>query len=334
MYAIRSYYDVTFAAKESDFKSFLGLVPAEYLKDLETVKTSGKLALSGFLKGDYVDEDHLPAFNLALSVVDGSLQYPDLPKSINNVQIELKVNNPGGSVDATYTALEKFHFELGANPFDASLFVTTPISNLTFKGGLKGRIDLNSLADAIPMDSIDIKGIIDADVTLDGNYAMVEKEDYESIKASGFIKLSAFSFKSNDLPQGITISQSEMQITPLFISLNSFVSKIGQSDFSLDGKIENYLSYVLKDGVLKGKLNHSSTYINSNEFLTDETSATTPAAQDTAALVIVEVPKNIDFVLTSSIGKLDYDKLVITNAKGKITIRDGKVLMDGSYNFV
>ncbi|MFZ4548435.1 MAG: AsmA family protein, partial [Bacteroidales bacterium] len=53
--------DIRFAAKENTFKSFLSLIPAIYSKDFESVKTTGTMALDGFVKGLYNDIS-MPAF--------------------------------------------------------------------------------------------------------------------------------------------------------------------------------------------------------------------------------------------------------------------------------
>lgn len=42
---------------------------------------------------------------------------------------------------------------------------------------------------------------------------------------------------------------------------------------------------------------------------------------------VVLIPKNIDFVLNSSIGKLLYDKLEIDNVVGAIVVKDARVSM-------
>lgn len=319
--------DLRLAAKETGFKTFLALVPEAFMKDFQSVKADGTLALEATAKGEFVDADHLPAFTMVLDVANGMVQYPDLPKSLRNINIDLKINNPGGSADATTVDLNKFHFELGSNPFDANLNVVTPVSNATFKGGLTGVIDLGSLKEAIPLDSINIDGIIKADIQLAANMQMIEKEEFEKINATGNVGLQNFSFTSTDMPQGVLITKADMTLTPRFLALNSFSSKIGKSDFDLDGRIENYLAYALKDGTLKGKLNHRSTLIDSNEFLSDE--STGESVADSSALEIVEVPKNIDFEFASSIGTLIYDKLTVKNAKGKIIVKDGRVVANG-----
>ncbi len=319
--------DLKLAAKETSFKTLLALVPEVYMKDYQNIKANGTLALEATAKGEFIDGDHLPAFNLILAVNDGSVQYPDLPKSVDRIQIDLKVNNPGGSADATIVDLNKFHFELGGNPFDANFNVVTPVSNATFKGAINGTIDLGSLKDAIPMEDASLGGIIKANINMAADYNMVEKEEYEKINASGQVELKNFSYTSKDLPQGLMISNANMTLSPRFVGLDAFSMKMGKSDFDLNGRLENYLAYALKDGILKGTLNHHSTLIDSNEFLTSDAPA--EATADSSAMEIVEVPKNINFELSSTIGTLLYDKLTVKNAKGKILVKDGRVVLDG-----
>ncbi|PRY99993.1 uncharacterized protein involved in outer membrane biogenesis [Marinilabilia salmonicolor] len=321
--------DVKLSAHETSFKTLLSMVPETYLQDFEDLTTEGSLKLEAVAKGVYVDTENLPAFNLVLNVNDGLIQYPDLPKSIEDIQIDVKVDNPGGAMDLTVTDINKFHFKLGDNPFDASLWIGTPISNATYKGSLKGIIDLASLTEAIPMDSMELGGVISADMRIDGDYEMVEKELYEEIEANGQIGMKEFFFSTPDMPDGFHISNADMQITPRFMELKTFESSFGSSDFNLQGKVENYLSYVLKDGILSGNLNHQSRLIDTNQLMQLAGEDTTAVEEDTTGMELVLVPKNLNFVLNSNIDKLLYDKLEMTNVAGKITIVDGRVILDG-----
>ncbi len=321
--------DLTFGTIDTDFKNLLALVPEQYLSDYEGLQTEGDILFEGYVKGYYLDEEHLPAFDVKMKVNNGMVKFPELPESISNINVSLNVSNEGGSADNTISQLEQFHFELADNPFDASLLVTNPVSNPAFKGQVDGAIDLNSLVNAIPLDSFDIKGLVEAQFVVDGDYAMVEKEDYERINASGFINLSNFAFTSQDLPQGMLIRESNMVFNPKTVELRSFDCTIGRSDFDLKGKLENYLSYALKDGVLKGQLSHHSKLINTNEFLAYNSSETAETPESEEEMVLFEVPKNLDLLLQSRINKLVYDKLIINNTQGKITIANGVVKLNG-----
>ncbi|MCT4591604.1 MAG: AsmA-like C-terminal region-containing protein [Carboxylicivirga sp.] len=321
--------DLKLGSTNTDFKSLLALVPEQFLKDFEGLKTEGSMNLNATVKGEYIDEEHLPAFTLDLGVDKGRIQYPDLPESIDNINVGLKVNNPGGSADQTVTQLDEFHFEIADNPFDANFKVVTPVSNPNFNGGIVGKIDLHSLANAIPMDSFDIKGLIETDCTFSGDYATIEKEAYEQINAKGELRLTNFLYKSADIPQGVFIRQSAMSINPRSILLQSFDCTMGNSDFSLNGSLENYLAYGLKDGTLKGKLTHYSKYIDTNEFMAMAGSDETDEAAVEEEMALVEVPKNLDFVFKSQVEQVLYDKLKIYRANGKITVKDGAVKLNG-----
>ncbi|MDK2841510.1 MAG: hypothetical protein PWQ17_1015 [Anaerophaga sp.] len=321
--------DLKLGAKETSFKTLLSMVPENYLKDFENLQTNGNLTLEAIAKGRYIDSDHLPAFNLVLNVNDGSIQYPDLPESVDDIQIDVIVDNPGGTADNTVIDINKFHFNLGNNPFDAFLHVETPVSNATYKGNMKGTIDLASLTSAIPVDSMELRGLITLNLTVDGDYNMVEKEQYEDIKANGKFKMKDFFFKTTDWPQGFKITTADLQITPRTMELITFQSSLGSSDFNLNGKVENYLSYALKDGVLQGRLDHGSGLIDVNELMQLSGEDTTQVEEDTTAMELIVVPKNLNFTLNSNINKLIYDKLTITNVKGEIRIVDGRVILDG-----
>ena len=319
--------DLVISAKKSDLKTLLALVPEVYMKDFEEVSTSGNFSFVTKIKGDYVDSDNLPAFNVELAVTDGKVQYPDLPKSIDDINIRCVVDNPGGAADNTVTDIEKFHFKLAGNPFNAGMRITHPVTNLAFNGNAVGKIDLGSLSDAIPIDSFTIKGVVTTDIAVAGNYEMIEKEEYEKIKSTGNVSMKGFFYSDADFPEGVHIDNAEMTFSPRYLTLKSFKSRLGQSDFNMTGKLENYLAYVLKDGTLKGSLNHHSNFINANELMAMSSEDTASVDSTSAELVIV--PKNIDFVLNSKIDKILYDKLVIDHTQGKITIRDGKVVLDG-----
>ncbi len=321
--------DLTLSAKETSFKTLLSLIPEAYLQDFEDLQTEGTLKLDAKVKGHYLDTDNLPAFDLVLNVDNGKIQYPDLPKSIDDIQIDLDVNNPGGAMDLTVTDISKFHFKLGNNPFDATLWVGTPVSNATYKGAMEGTIDLESLMDAIPMDSVDMGGVISTNITINGDYEMVEKELYEDIEANGTIGLKDFFYSSTDLPTEFLISDADLQITPRFMELRTFNSEFGKSDFDLKGRVENYLSYALKDGTLKGRLEHKSKMIDTNELMSMAGEEDTTAVEDTTAMELVIVPKNLNFTFSSSIDRLIYDKLEMTNTRGSIRLINGRVILDG-----
>jgi len=320
--------DLTFEAKKTEFKNILSMIPAVYMKDFENVQTSGKLALNGNAKGIYNDET-LPAFGLKLVVENAMFKYPDLPKSAENINIDVNVVNDGGGEDNTVIDVNRFHVEMAGNPLDVKMHTETPVSDPRIEGEIKGKLDFNSIKDIVPLEDMTIEGQVDADVKLKGSMSSIDNEQYEEFLATGQIDLTNFSYKSEDLPQGMVINKSSLIFSPQFVELASFDSKIGRSDINMKGRIDNFLAYYFRDELLKGKFDFQSNMFDVNEFMTEEAPGEVAAegATEEEELSVVEVPENIDFLLNTSIGKILYDKLDITNFAGSVHVHEGMVEM-------
>ncbi len=324
--------DMKLAALETTFQTVLDLIPAEYLKSVEGLKTTGSFELYAKAAGEYKDMDNIPAIDALLKINDGYVKYPDLPKSLDNINVAVVVNNPGGSADLTTVSVDTLHFGLGGNPFDIKAHVKTPISNLVFDASMLGTLDLGSLKDALPLDSMEIAGVVDANLKVAGDMASIDKQQYEKIYAEGKLGLNKFKFSGNVLPQGLDVPQALLTFSPKAVNLNPLDVIIGKSDISLKGNVEDYLGYVLSDGTLKGSASLTSKLLDCNELLAiassdasaaDSTATASAAVADSTATEPLVLPTNIDFTFNTDIDKLLYDKLELTNINGKVALKNG-----------
>jgi hypothetical protein len=321
--------DLKFKANQTEFKNILSLVPGVYTADFKDVKTSGQLALDGYAKGIYNDTK-LPAFGIKLLIKDAKFQYPSLPKSATNIQVDLVVDNKTGEPDATVVDLNKFHVELGGNPIDATMHLTTPVSDANINAAVLAKINLASMKDVVPMEKgDDLNGMIVADVKMKGRMSAIEKEKYEEFDASGSLAITDMNYKTASLSYPTQINKLTLLFNPKTVDLSEFDAKVGKSDIQLQGKIENFLQYALQDSLLKGAFALKSNLMDINELMSStDTTAAAPTAADTAAMTVVEVPSNLDVNLTATIGKLLYDNLTITNVSGGVAIKDSKMSLD------
>jgi hypothetical protein len=97
---------------------------------------------------------------------------------VDNINIAAKVFYDGVVFDRTTVDVDKFHFEMAGNPFDAELHVKTPDSDMQIGARFAGKIDFTSLSDIVPMDSVTLKGLLECDLTLAGRMSTLEKEQY------------------------------------------------------------------------------------------------------------------------------------------------------------
>lgn len=324
--------DITFNATKTDFRTLLSLVPAEFATDLDGVDVSGTMAFDGYVKGTYNDNS-MPGFGMNLLVEDGHFQYPDLPKSADNIQVDAHIDAPDGNdYDKMKVDINTFHLELGGNPIDATLKLRTPMSDPQIDTDVKAKIVLATLKDIVPMEETEnLNGSINADLSIHGRMSTIEQERYEDFDAKGQIILQEIMYSSADMPYDVNLDIAYFNFTPRFIELSQFKSRIADSDFDANGKINDYLAFALRDSaLLHGTFNLNSNNLNLNTFMAEsgeEEATETEAPEDSVAMSVIEVPGNIDFVMNANLKKLTYDNIEINDVKGRITVREKRAML-------
>jgi AsmA-like C-terminal region len=316
-------FNLNFKSASSSITDLLGFIPAKYEKYVKGIEAQGSISFGGFLNGIY-SKTTMPGFGLDLKIAGGKLKYPKLPDSVDNITINAKVIKEQGAMDLVQIDLKELKCSVASNPLTASLHVATPLSDPQLTGNLNGRIDFGSLKKAIPMDSIDIKGTIDAILNFNGKYSAIEKGDYENFKTEGKITLDNFIFTTKSLPQTLEIKTASIGLNPKSILLTNLLGRMGESDFTANGSISNYWSYLLKSGTLGGNIAINSNYINFNQLFTGSSNADSTAAEQP-----YKIPTGLNISIQAIVNKARYDRINITGIAGKVTIGERKVVLDG-----
>lgn len=318
----------TYSTRKTEFKNFLSLVPAMYMTDFKNIKTAGTAVLNGNVKGVYSDSGY-PGFELNIMVNNGRFQYPDLPKSVDEINLDTEISFPGGGdFDALTVDVPNFSLFMGGNKFAMSLFLSNPMSDMYLKGEIDGMINLSEVKDFYPLEEGDeLNGKMTAKLLFDGRMSAIENEQYLDFKLLGSLLLESFTYKSSLIDKQVEIASAQMNFSPEYIDLANFDLKIGNNDLSATGRVENFLPYTFADGVLKGNLKLNSNNLNVGELL-PETDETTTAETDTTSLSVIEIPGNIDFIMQSSIKKLIYDQIELSNVEGILMVKDHSLILD------
>jgi vacuolar-type H+-ATPase subunit H len=325
---------LSYASKNSDFKSFLSLIPALYMKDFETLQTSGSLNVNGNVKGVY-SENAYPGFALNILVENGFFQYPDLPKAVENVNIETRIAFPGGDLDLLTVDIPEFRLAMAGNQLSASLSIKNPMTDVVMKGGVTGKMNLGQVKEFYPLEEGDaLSGVVTSNVSFSGKMSDIENEQYERFNFMGSVLMEGFSFQSAMLPEMIAISKAQLNFAPEYLDLVSFNMNLGRNDISAKGKIENFLPYFFNDGLLKGNLNVGSNYLNLSDLMPEADSTTaalpeTPAeTADSLALSVIEIPGNIDFTMAADFKTVVYDNIELKNMNGRLLVKDAAINLE------
>jgi hypothetical protein len=145
----------------------------------------------------------------------------------------------------------------------------------------------------------------------------IDKKQYDQVAASGSVDVADLTLKGKTLPLPLAIRQASLRLIPERAELTSFTGTIGSSDLQASGSIDNLISYAFRDDTLRG-----SATVKSNRFDLDEWRS------EESDLQIIPVPANLDFGLNATVKELTFDKLKMTDARGRLRIKDQRVTLE------
>jgi uncharacterized protein involved in outer membrane biogenesis len=299
----------------------LNLAELTKMFPMEGLEMKGAFNINASANGVYDSIKHIiPAVDVAMGLADGFVKSAEFPIPLENLTMASTVKNTSGKMAETIINVSNFSMMMDGERFDASAIVQN-LDDYTWDIKAKGGVDIEKMMKIFPIEGMTLAGKVKADLETKGKYSDVTASRYDKLPTSGSASLKDFKYSTADLPP-VVISTAEMIFDPKKIELKTLAGTIGKSDFKTDGIVTNYMGFVMgNDEVLKGNVNFNSTFMDLNEFMseTEETTAET----DSASYGVIQLPKNVDFILHSNLKKVHLMDYNMTNATGDITVKDG-----------
>ena len=330
-------YDLSFKTPKTTFKNCLDLVPAAYTKSIEGVQTTGEFTINGKVAGKYTPTT-IPKLDIQMLSQDASFKYPSLPKSVKNINIDIKIGNDTEKLEDTYVNINRFAFTIDQDAFSAKALLRNLTGNMLVDADLKGTINLANIQKAYPVDlDLDLKGILKADVSTSLDMESVEKQAYERIRNSGHASLEQFVYSGAGFLQPFHINKAGLSFNNAKIELTELDAKTGKTDFQIKGDLQNFYGFALRNEVLKGYFSLASNHIEVADFMQTDTPAQTPKQEEkkpaeskpattgNTASTSIKIPAFLDCTLDAKAKTVVYDKLSLNNVSGKLIIKDEKV---------
>ncbi len=124
-----------------------------------------------------------------------------------------------------------------------------------------------------------------------------------------------------------TIKDLEMKghFLPNKVDISNFGLRMGESDLSGDGQINNAWNYLFDNQTLTGNVRFRSRFFDLNPFMTEEPTA---GAEAKAEEGVLPVPENMDLRLVGNFDKIRYTNLDLTNLVGEIIVKAQKAYLE------
>ncbi|WP_179335627.1 AsmA-like C-terminal region-containing protein [Winogradskyella costae] len=317
--------DITFKNPGATFKDFLAIIPQAYAKDVANVSTTGNFTVNGIVKG-LVSEETIPTLDINLLSENASFKFPQLPKSVKNISIDVSVKNTTGNIDDTFVNIDKLNFQIDEDTFKSEASIKNLTKNMLIAAKLDGTLNLANITKAYPVElENELSGILKANVSTSFDMDAIETNAYQRIKNVGSVSLSNFVFSSDDILNPIQINKADLTFKPGTVSLNSFDAQTGKSDFTATGTINNLLGFMLSDKNLEGNFNLNSNTFALSDFMSEDTTTTgtsNKTTQTTPAAESLKIPAFLDCTITANAKTVIYDNLNLKNVKGQLVIKD------------
>ena len=325
---------VSFNTPSTDFKNFLAIIPEEYSKNIENVKTTGNFSVEGNFNG-IIDETHIPKFDIKILSDKASFKYPDLPKAVENVYIDVAIVNGTGLVEDTYVNIDKLSFMIDQDKFNMLANITELMGNMKVNAHLNGKMNLANIEKAYPVPAdLDLKGILVADISTAFDMASVESEQYENTKTTGKMSLTDFEYASAEMPHPVKLKSTVLTFNPKTVTLNELNGTSGKTDFNATGTIDNLLGFMFNDEKIEGNFNLKSNTFALNDFMVEEAveseeTNTEETTTDKSATSVekIKIPSFLDANITASANTVLYDNLTLKDVKGNLRIKDEKAVL-------
>ncbi|CAL2103959.1 AsmA family protein [Tenacibaculum sp. 190130A14a] len=322
---------INFKTPTSDFKNFLALIPEQYAKNISSVKTSGDFSVAGKING-IVDNNHIPKLDIVVASSNASFKYPDLPKAVNNIHLNMQLKNDTGKTEDTFVRFDNIAFKIDEDTFSGNGSVYNLTSNPLINARVNGTLNLANINKAYPIDlKNELSGILKANLHSKFDIKAIQNNTLERIKNDGNIEVSDFVFSSEDVVNPLHIKNTKIKFTPTTASLTKFEATTGKSDLNANGTLKNVLGFLLSNQKLQGNFNVNSTNFYVSDFMQENTSESPEKKEDTPTdekpTESLKIPAFLDCSVTADAKTVHYDNLTLNNVKGQLLLKDEKAIL-------
>ena len=322
--------DLTFKTPSSDFKNFLAIIPKKYVKNLKGVTTTGDFTVDGVLTG-MINENHIPKMDIKIRSKNASFKYPDLPKAVKNISIDIQLKNETGLEKDTYLNIGGLTFKIDDEIFSVKGSIRNLTENALVNLEIKGTLDLANVERVLPIElEQDLSGIFKANVTTRFDMHSVETEQYQNIRTTGTASLTNFTYRDDAFRDEINISEVSVKMSSGNITLNKLNATIGQTDISASGNIQNLIPWVMAKQDLKGHFNVRSNTFNINDFMASEDTSLkekSSGSNSNESEEGIKIPDFLDVTIDFIVNKVIYDNVLLENTKGTVRIVDETAIL-------
>lgn len=323
-------YQFDIAGKNLDLNAIRELVPAKHLESTKDYDGQGKVDFHCLIERP--KNKTRQKITAEFEVKDSKIKHK--PSGYTIEQLSLKGAYTNGNKMSPWTS------ELTINDLNAVLKSGNIKGNLKMRNFKRPNVQLHldaayaveDFLQFFPSDTIEsATGNVQFDVDFSGiiqNPDTIKPQDLIKAKVSGHLNLTDFAFKLKKDQLEYNNFNTKLELKNNSVTVHELNGNIANTDIALKGKFTNFLPWLFyKTETLSVQANLKSNHVNLDQLLSgEEKSASSEEYQ-------LHLPRNIKSDIQFNIGKLNLEKLLAENIKGRLrsnfnTLRFSDISLD------
>jgi len=327
---------------DADFKAKFNLGDLKNIYPIDSLDLKGDLEADIQAKGKYLPaQKKYPALAAKIMLKDGAIQTKYYPHPIEDMQVNTVITDKTGSLAGMNVTVDPISFSFEHEPFlvRAELHDFT---NIAYKIHADGKLNLGNIYKVFAVKGYDVTGTVAAHLSLKGTQADATAGHYDKLSNKGRLTVKEINLTTDLYPRPFLISKGVFSFNQDKMQFDTFKMTYANSVFVLNGAVSDVIDYVVRPGsVLKGNFTLTSDMINVGDFMvapapvSTATLSAAPVNTPSTTPSVVMVPKNLDLEFNADVKTVKYTDLLIKDAKGHMTIKDGTItLKETGFNLI
>lgn len=305
---------------DAGLKELLSIVPKEYIKDLDDYRFDGNVNFKTSITGLY-GKNATPLIKSEFSTANASVKPKDSDHRLNKISLKGSyINKKGKTAPVSYLTFSNVSAMLDNQHLTGELMMEN-LSDPWISMRANGVLDLPVVASFYKPDTVStLDGQMIVNMQFKGKASAIS-----SYQSSGTVSLKDVAFTLKGKSAEFSEFNGLFTMAGNSISISNLRGRASGSDFTLNGNINNLISFLIQPNqVLTGNAQLSSRNLDLNELLEDKSQST---SKDTA--YFLDINKNLNFLMQVNLGIVTFRKFQAWNLKGDIAVRNKSVSSNG-----
>jgi len=299
------------------------------LDDLAKAIPMAGYSFAGTLNTDLIangrldtDRKIFPKLTADLQLNNGKIQTPYYPAPIEHISIKGQANSPRGSTADLSLKIPELSFQFEGQPFAITADLAD-FNDLRYSITGKGTLDITRIYQVFAIKNYSVAGKLKADLSAKGKQSDAMAGRYTQLQNKGFIEFDQLELAAKEYPAPFLIPSGKLEFNQDKAWLKNMVLLYQQNEFRLNGYAQNFIGYMLQNGVLAANLSVTSSKVNVDDFMAFAGTDTAVIATTSGGSGVILLPSNLNLALDATVKEIIYGGTKLTDFSGKLTLNKG-----------